>query len=281
MAAAGQFSGSCQSFVEACGQSSGLRSAPCRSLGQAMPNVQAFAKGQAAAYTVFSAIERQSKIDIDDPSGERLETCRGDIELKDVHFSYPARPDVPIFQVRLSLLPPPPPVPSSPPSSLPLKPPLSHPLLVQNLLPFCKASEQVSCLVRACNCVLPVLQGFSLTINAGTTVALVGSSGSGKSTVIALIERFYDPAAGSVHLDGHDLRSLNLRWLRSNLGLVSQEPRALRHLVSAPPLPPSHTPPDATSPMLRPCLSRPTPVPPRQCPALAPLPHGSPRDDRV
>lgn len=69
-----------------------------------------------------------------------------------------------------------------------------------------------------------VLQGFSLNISAGSTVAIVGASGSGKSTVIALIERFYDPTAGSVHLDGYDLRSLNLRWLRSNLGLVSQEP---------------------------------------------------------
>jgi ATP-binding cassette subfamily B (MDR/TAP) protein 1 len=52
----------------------------------------------------------------------------------------------------------------------------------------------------------------------------VGASGSGKSTVISLIERFYDPLAGSVCLDGLDIRGLNLKWLRSQIGLVSQEP---------------------------------------------------------
>lgn len=61
-------------------------------------------------------------------------------------------------------------------------------------------------------------------LNAGKTVALVGSSGSGKSTVVGLIERFYDPAAGAVLLDGRDLRTLRLRWLRQQVGLVSQEP---------------------------------------------------------
>ncbi len=65
---------------------------------------------------------------------------------------------------------------------------------------------------------------FSLTIPAGKTVALVGSSGSGKSTVVGLIERFYDPASGCVLLDGRDLRSLQLKWLRIQVGLVSQEP---------------------------------------------------------
>ena len=52
----------------------------------------------------------------------------------------------------------------------------------------------------------------------------VGESGSGKSTVVGLIERFYDPLAGRVLLDGHDIRSLNLRWLRKQIGLVAQEP---------------------------------------------------------
>ena len=58
----------------------------------------------------------------------------------------------------------------------------------------------------------------------GRTVALVGGSGSGKSTVIALLERFYDPAAGEVTLDGVDIRRLRLKWLRAQMGLVSQEP---------------------------------------------------------
>ena len=52
----------------------------------------------------------------------------------------------------------------------------------------------------------------------------MGESGCGKSTVVSLIERFYDPVAGRVLLDGHDIRSLNLRWLRRQIGLVAQEP---------------------------------------------------------
>lgn len=71
---------------------------------------------------------------------------------------------------------------------------------------------------------LLVLSNFSLKVNGGQTVAVVGVSGSGKSTIISLIERFYDPVAGQVLLDGRDLKSYNLRWLRSHLGLVQQEP---------------------------------------------------------
>ena len=56
------------------------------------------------------------------------------------------------------------------------------------------------------------------------TVALVGSSGCGKSTGIQLLQRFYDPQSGQVLLDGRDVRSLNVGWLRENLGIVSQEP---------------------------------------------------------
>jgi ATP-binding cassette subfamily B (MDR/TAP) protein 1 len=69
-----------------------------------------------------------------------------------------------------------------------------------------------------------VFNGFNLTIEAGKTVALVGPSGSGKSTTVGLIERYYDPAMGSVSLDGNDLRTLNVAWLRKQIGLVCQEP---------------------------------------------------------
>lgn len=69
-----------------------------------------------------------------------------------------------------------------------------------------------------------IVKNLSLTFPAGKTTALVGASGSGKSTVISLVERFYDPLAGSVRLDGVDIRDLNLKWLRSQIGLVSQEP---------------------------------------------------------
>ncbi|KIM26102.1 hypothetical protein M408DRAFT_25738, partial [Serendipita vermifera MAFF 305830] len=71
---------------------------------------------------------------------------------------------------------------------------------------------------------VPILRGIDLYFPAGKTAALVGASGSGKSTVIALVERFYDPLSGSIKLDGNEIRDLNVRWLRSQIGLVSQEP---------------------------------------------------------
>ena len=71
---------------------------------------------------------------------------------------------------------------------------------------------------------VPILKGISITFEAGKTAALVGASGSGKSTIISLVERFYDPLSGSVKLDGVPLRDLNLKWLRTQIGLVSQEP---------------------------------------------------------
>ncbi|KAG6837188.1 hypothetical protein H0H93_013415 [Arthromyces matolae] len=69
-----------------------------------------------------------------------------------------------------------------------------------------------------------VVKGISLSFEAGKTAALVGASGSGKSTIISLVERFYDTTAGVVKLDGVDLKDLNIKWLRSQIGLVSQEP---------------------------------------------------------
>lgn len=69
-----------------------------------------------------------------------------------------------------------------------------------------------------------VLQQFNLTISAGSSHALVGSSGCGKSTTVRLIERFYDVQNGQVLLDGVDIRELNVRWLRSQIGYVGQNP---------------------------------------------------------
>jgi ATP-binding cassette subfamily B (MDR/TAP) protein 1 len=71
---------------------------------------------------------------------------------------------------------------------------------------------------------VPIFSNFNLTISAGTTVALVGESGSGKSTVVSLIQRFYDPTGGAVLVDGIDIKTLQLKWLRQQIGLVSQEP---------------------------------------------------------
>jgi ATP-binding cassette subfamily B protein len=71
---------------------------------------------------------------------------------------------------------------------------------------------------------VPVLQGVDLAIAPGEVVALVGASGAGKSTLAALLSRLYDPQRGAVRLDGHDLRGLDPRWVRRQIGVVSQEP---------------------------------------------------------
>ncbi|TQD70681.1 hypothetical protein C1H46_043776 [Malus baccata] len=134
------------------------------SLGNASPCMSAIAAGQAAAYKMFETINRKPDIDAYDTNGQQLQDIRGKIELRDVYFSYPARPDEQIFH------------------------------------------------------------GFSLSIPSGETAALVGESGSGNSTVISLIERFYDPQAGEVLIDGINLKEFQLKWIRQKIGLVSQEP---------------------------------------------------------
>ncbi|VAH24306.1 unnamed protein product [Triticum turgidum subsp. durum] len=134
------------------------------SLGNAAPCMTAFAEGQSAAHRMFRIIKRKPDIDHDDNTGKQLEEMRGDIELKDVYFSYPSRPGKLIFD------------------------------------------------------------GFSLHVPTGTTMAIVGESGSGKSTVVSLVERFYDPQAGEVLIDGINIKSLHLDSIRAKIGLVSQEP---------------------------------------------------------
>lgn len=69
-----------------------------------------------------------------------------------------------------------------------------------------------------------VLDNFSLHIPAGKVTALVGASGSGKSTIIGLLERWYNPGSGTVKLDGHPVNQLNIQWLRKQVRLVQQEP---------------------------------------------------------
>ena len=71
---------------------------------------------------------------------------------------------------------------------------------------------------------VPVLDGLNLRLSPGEVVALVGHSGSGKSTVAVLLSRFYDPQEGQISLDGVDYSSLDIRWLREQVGVVSQEP---------------------------------------------------------
>jgi ATP-binding cassette subfamily B protein len=74
----------------------------------------------------------------------------------------------------------------------------------------------------------PVLKDFNLTVQAGQTIALVGASGGGKSTIVNLAARFYEPTGGKILVNGHDLRDRGLAWYQSNLGIVLQGP----HLFS-------------------------------------------------
>ncbi|KAM6977427.1 ATP-binding cassette sub-family B member 10, mitochondrial [Aplochiton taeniatus] len=70
----------------------------------------------------------------------------------------------------------------------------------------------------------PIFQNLSLTVPAGSVMAVVGPSGSGKSTLVSLLLRLYDPDSGFITIDGRDVRDLNPYWLRSHIGTVSQEP---------------------------------------------------------
>lgn len=108
-----------------------------RSLGQSFSNLGAFSKGKAAGYKLIEIINQRPTIIQDPLDGKCLDQVHGNIEFKDVTFSYPSRPDVMIFR------------------------------------------------------------NFNIFFPSGKTVAVVGGSGSGKSTVVSLIERFYDPNSGN------------------------------------------------------------------------------------
>lgn len=107
-----------------------------RALGQSAPSMAAFAKARVAAAKIFRIIDHKPSVGSNSESGVELEAITGKLELKDVDFCYPSRPET------------------------------------------------------------LILKDFCLTVPAGKTIALVGSSGSGKSTVVSLIERFYDPSSG-------------------------------------------------------------------------------------
>ncbi|XP_075443283.1 ATP-binding cassette sub-family B member 5 isoform X2 [Ascaphus truei] len=93
------------------------------------------------------------------------------------------------------------------------------PDIFQGHLEFCKVSFKYPSRPD-----VSVLQDLSFKIASGQTVAFVGSSGCGKSTSVQLLQRFYDPVHGEVLFDNIDAKSLNIQWLRSQIGIVSQEP---------------------------------------------------------
>lgn len=78
----------------------------------------------------------------------------------------------------------------------------------------------------------PVLQDFNLRVRAGETVALVGPTGGGKTTIVQLMCRFYEPRRGEVRINGADYRGRSLRWLQSNLGFVLQQPQLFSGTVA-------------------------------------------------
>ncbi|GAB2276653.1 ABC transporter B member 20 [Dionaea muscipula] len=134
-------------------------------LNQAATNFYSFEQGRIAAYRLFEMISRSTSTV--NQEGNTLASVQGNIEFRNVYFSYLSRPEI------------------------------------------------------------PILSGFYLSIPAKKAVALVGRNGSGKSSIIPLMERFYDPTLGEVLLDGENIKNLQLKWLRSQIGLVTQEPALL------------------------------------------------------
>jgi ATP-binding cassette subfamily B (MDR/TAP) protein 1 len=136
-------------------------------LSQVAPMLPLFSGALSAFERLRKDIETQPTIDNNASTSEPPTDLQGAVELKDVTFTYPSRPD--------------------------------H----------------------------PVLNKISLTCEPGRLTAIVGLSGSGKSTVASLITRFYDPQEGAVLLDGHDVKTMNVTSLRGHISLVQQEPSLL------------------------------------------------------
>uniref|UniRef100_A0AC11D3C6 Uncharacterized protein n=1 Tax=Ovis aries TaxID=9940 RepID=A0AC11D3C6_SHEEP len=134
------------------------------SIGQASPNIEAFANARGAAYEVFKIIDNKPSINSYSNAGHKPDNIKGNLEFRNVHFHYPSRNEV------------------------------------------------------------KILKGLNLKVGSGQTVALVGNSGCGKSTTVQLMQRLYDPTEGMVSIDGQDIRTINVRYLREIIGVVSQEP---------------------------------------------------------
>ncbi|KAJ5256176.1 hypothetical protein N7505_011327 [Penicillium chrysogenum] len=121
-------------------------------------------KSRQAAQDIKTLLSRPVTIDTRQKTGEQLPNMDGSLEIRNIYFRYPSRP------------------------------------------------ESV------------VLNGLSLSVQTGQYIGLVGASGCGKSTIISLLERFFDPEAGTILVDGKDISKLNIKSYRSHLALVSQEP---------------------------------------------------------
>ncbi|OQV23113.1 Multidrug resistance protein 1 [Hypsibius exemplaris] len=131
--------------------------------GQMSTMLPDYAKARISAGLILKMMNQEPRIDCFSSDGLKLEV-NGEIEFRNVDFTYPSRPDV------------------------------------------------------------PILKKLSFKVLPGQTLAIVGASGCGKSTVVSLLERFYDPNGGEILIDGKNLKSLNLEHFRSSMAIVSQEP---------------------------------------------------------
>lgn len=132
------------------------------SISSLAPHLTSITNAAAAASELFKIMDKPSLLDPLDSSGQKPDHCTGEIQLCNLHFSYPSRPTV------------------------------------------------------------PVLRDLTLSVPDGKTTALVGASGSGKSTVVGLLQRWYQADSGKIVMDGVELSQLNTKWLRTQIRLVQQ-----------------------------------------------------------
>jgi ATP-binding cassette, subfamily B (MDR/TAP), member 1 len=143
-----------------------------QSAGSMLTFIPDLVKARHAAARLKDLFDTKPSIDTwDEDKGLPLKETQGRLQLRDVHFTYPTRPD------------------------------------------------------------RPVLRGLNMVVEPGEHVALVGASGCGKSTIVALIERFYDPSKGQVMLDGVDIADIQVNQYRSHIALVSQEPNLFQGTI--------------------------------------------------
>lgn len=158
-------------------------------------------KAKDSTASIFELLDSKPKIDSSSNEGTTLSIVKGDIELQNVSFRYSTRPDVQIFRDLCLSIP----------------------------------SGKVLAIVRPNfnRCMYISFFLSHLSVICLQTVALVGESGSGKSTVISLLERFYNPDSGHILLDGMEIQKFKLSWLRQQMGLVNQEPALFNETIRA------------------------------------------------
>lgn len=154
-------------------------------LNRMMPFIEIIQMARGSASNLFAVIERKSQIDVTCETGLKPSSLEAHVRFKEVFFTYPnCQP-------------------------------------TQSLDESSSESEQSEAESSSSNC---TIRGMSMEVQSGQTIALVGPSGSGKSTALALLQRFYEIESGQITLDGHNLKDLNLAWLRGQFGVVTQEP---------------------------------------------------------